>query len=1131
MAKIQFYPDISDNNFQDIIYQKKEFHNNIIPKETRNYEEICRINKSDFSLLPQQKFLKNYLSIHTPYNGVLIFWGTGVGKTCAAVNIAENFIPYLKKTGKRVLVLVGKNIKENFKKNIFNFESKGQCTGDIYKDIDTQKYLTENQKKKELQDFIKKRYNFLGPLEFVNKVKNKIKDADGKDWDGKDKTLTPNMKNQIKKKYSNFIIIIDEVQNVGSSEAFGKESNIIPPILRNVIEYGQNNKLILMTATPMYDQARQIIHIINLLLLNDNRKPLDMHKIFDINSNLKEKGIPIFKEAIKGYISYIRDNKYSFPYKLFPSDLTTLVKKKYNLETQRFLPQNRIKYLKLIECPMNGFQLNAYNSLYSKTIVSKQNNSPNEEKKSSNKKNTLIGELIYNKNKKDLTFVSNIVYKDKTGAAVYKKKGITDNDNGLGGLFRQVKENKFTKEKRETYSYQKHSIYNYGKINEKPFLDEDHLWKYSSKMAKMLGILKKSKGIIFIYTEYISSGAIPLALMLEQNGYQPHGGKNLLNYNPKLAKKRLPRCYCCENDPSHKIHSKGHPNYHIWKQARYILFTGTINSEKGVKDKIIDKIIKSPDNLYGSDIKIIIGTKVISEGIDFSNIRQIHIFEPWYNMSRIQQVIGRGIRNCSHKLLKPEERNVEVFLYVASQAKKNGKKKNKYFEYETINERDYRIAEDKDIKIKKVERLMKEMAIDCNLNIETNIINDNTTVKLISSRGIKSTVSLEDIPFSRECDYMKNCAFKCNKKTPENIKINTDTYTYEHETSNMYKIKSLIQNLYRVSNIYKLSDIIENIKNEFKINDIYIYSTLKNILKNKDEIIDKYNRKGYIINKGHYYIFQPNEIPDENIPMFYRERPITIKHKHIKITSKMYDESVFKERNAKTKKNLSSANSYSNIYESVKKKIIVIEKIIDRNNLKKNSTIITELILEKLSNEDTVSLIKYTIENDINNDYYSKYYVNNKEGFWYGDNIYLKYIGNKKWDIYGKNEIRKIDQLKESFLKQQQPKLKNEEIIGQIVYEKKKYLFKIIDRSKYSEELTLSSKKSKRSFITGQTCNFFKKKNLDLIMKKINLKIKGNPVKKELCILIEYQLRLLEKQKKDGKKWFINRNEDIKYKE
>jgi hypothetical protein len=41
----------------------------------------------------------------------------------------------------------------------------------------------------------------------------------------------------------------------------------------------------------------------------------------------------------------------------------------------------------------------------------------------------------------------------------------------------------------------------------------------------------------------------------------------------------------------------------------------------------------------------------------------IHIMDPWHHLNRLEQVIGRGIRYCSHIDLPEEDRNVLVFLH------------------------------------------------------------------------------------------------------------------------------------------------------------------------------------------------------------------------------------------------------------------------------------------------------------------------------------------------------------------------------------------------------------------------------------------------------------------------------------
>ena len=53
-----------------------------------------------------------------------------------------------------------------------------------------------------------------------------------------------------------------------------------------------------------------------------------------------------------------------------------------------------------------------------------------------------------------------------------------------------------------------------------------------------------------------------------------------------------------------------------------------------------------------------------SEGISLKNTRYVHIIEPYWHPVRIEQVIGRARRICSHQDLPPELRTVQVFLYL-----------------------------------------------------------------------------------------------------------------------------------------------------------------------------------------------------------------------------------------------------------------------------------------------------------------------------------------------------------------------------------------------------------------------------------------------------------------------------------
>jgi len=78
----------------------------------------------------------------------------------------------------------------------------------------------------------------------------------------------------------------------------------------------------------------------------------------------------------------------------------------------------------------------------------------------------------------------------------------------------------------------------------------------------------------------------------------------------------------------------------------------------------IDILSISSNNLFGEVIKIFMITASGAEGISLKNTRYVHIMEPYWHPVRIQQVVGRARRICSHQDLPEELRTVDVFLYL-----------------------------------------------------------------------------------------------------------------------------------------------------------------------------------------------------------------------------------------------------------------------------------------------------------------------------------------------------------------------------------------------------------------------------------------------------------------------------------
>lgn len=144
---------------------------------------------------------------------------------------------------------------------------------------------------------------------------------------------------------------------------------------------------------------------------------------------------------------------------------------------------------------------------------------------------------------------------------------------------------------------------------------------------------------------------------------------------------------------------------------RYISWDGSVGEKERTR---IKEAFNSPENINGKNIRVILISPAGTEGIDLKCIRKVHIMEPYWHMTRIQQVIGRAIRYKSHIDLPPKERNVITFVYELI-APISREKIKKYIvgETGTTDQFLYEKAERKQILIDEMLEIMMQSAIDC----------------------------------------------------------------------------------------------------------------------------------------------------------------------------------------------------------------------------------------------------------------------------------------------------------------------------------------------------------------------------------------------------------------------------------
>jgi len=872
------YPTLNDANFNIKIAKRKEFndtkYDGTIYDIRKQTELLCN---ADFELMPHQLFIKNFLSFQTPYNSLLLYHMLGSGKTCSAIGVAEEMRSYMKQVGIRhkIIVVASPNVQANFRMQLFDErklkEENGlwnlnTCIGSaLIKEINPTnlKGVSRERVISQIRGIINTFYIFMGYIELANYITKKtvVSDESGfSDIERKSMEIK-----KIKRVFNNRLIIIDEVHNIRMTD--DNKNKRTATLLMKVARYSENMRLLLLSATPMYNSYKEIIWLVKLMNINDKRASIDENDVFDKEGNFKEikepeggkeeegkaiseaeggkaesgrteGGRELLQRKLIGYISYVRgENPYTFPYRIYPSTFSPeniITPEKYpTIQMNKKPIEEPIKNIPVYTSIIGEYQQQGYEFILE-----------NMRKKSFNKSNTYGDETImptfenmerfgYNILQIPLEAL-NIVYPSSQLDELISQKKIEDltfnqelnneiitNIVGKTGLSNIMSYTSVTSPQplRYDFEYKPNVLEKYGKI-----FTREHIGKYSNKISKICDCVMNSNGIVLVYSQYIDGGVVPIALALEELGFARYcsdpNGKSLLKTpnEPLDALTLKPKSQVTEN----------------FKQARYVMITGdTAFSPNNTADI---KYITNSDNKNGELVKVVLISKAASEGLDFKNIRQVHILEPWYNMNRIEQIIGRGVRNLSHCMLPFEERNVEIYLH--STLPSNGE--------EPADLYVYRLAEKKAIQIGRVTRLLKEVATDCILNIgQTNFTvekllelaeNQNIQINLSSKKTIDYKIG--DKPFTDICDYMENCSFTCSPTaTISESDIVKDTYNDDYVKMNYPVILKRIRQVFREQTFYK-KDMLINLINVLKeYPKEQIYYTLTQLIDNKNEYL------------------------------------------------------------------------------------------------------------------------------------------------------------------------------------------------------------------------------------------------------------------------------------------------------
>lgn len=848
------YPKSNIPQFQTLISAKKEF------KEVGS-SAIEPVPKRG-ELFNHQKYL---LRLMRQYDNQFIVWSTGTGKTCGVVGVTEYYKTlastleeYRQKASyQRAYVLVkGQSLEREFKNQLLC-----KCTDGDYITPQIINSKKESQRQINITNSIKKFYTITTYEKFA-------------------KGLLEQTDSQLQETYSNSIFIIDEVHNIKykpiGKERINKVGNKYhvkvkdgqEKIIKHRVNYDQlwrlfhtitPRKVLLLSATPMINEASEIGPRLNLILPKPNQIPF--------NTNFKTITLDKLKPYLNGLISYVRelDTGVTIEYK------GNRLKKSYKIGNKTIESEMVVYATEMRKLQKDTYKIAKYNPKKLNPIAERSEAFSDIERQA-----------------------SNFVFPDgSTGSKGYNNKKYIINENSTP------------------------YFHNYLK-------NPDNLKQSSFKFYSVVKLCKDNPGNCWCYTHLkVGSGGVLLGLCFEANGFEKFNAVKSI-FGSEVESGLGP--VCSENYTGDRV-------IKIKKGLRYAVLTSTMTSTES--DNLLEAF-NSYENRYGEYIKVIIGTPVTRDGINLSNVLQIHTIAPGWNQASTYQAESRAIRSTSHVDLLSEERErlkklgknpddarVDIKIYRHASVIKD---------IVTVDLQMYQLSEEKDIEIKRILRMMKQSATDCQIHY---------------NRNVRSG----DVDYSSKCDY-DICHYKCIDPDPEYTDYTSYDVLYSNNIVN--DIKMNIIELYKTYFSLSYQDIYSLLES-YKIKFINI--AIRDIIENKISITDRYGNVGYMRE-------------DMGFLFLRKEYPITIEESKGSYALSEYTESIIGVSKLSIKEYLSGlqdvgqTQQISEIFQmdpgeeldellsklSLKTQALILEKAISLNVIDNISSPNIDFILNKYKN-------------------------------------------------------------------------------------------------------------------------------------------------------------------------------------
>ena len=619
-------------------------------------KDISCDSMNEFALLPHQQLVQRFMKIDTPYRGLLLYHGLGSGKTCSSIAIAEALIPY-----KEIVVMTPASLETNYvqelkkcgsaayrlqqhwvwttnptpeqlsercmtSQNLIRFKGRGL-------------WITENKEPNYETLTAEEQTSIQGQIDLIIRKQYRFVHYNGL-RESNFRSLTANGN-----PFSNKVVIIDEAHNFVSRivNQIGKEH--ISMKLYDLLMRAEKCKLILLTGTPLINYAHEVGILFNMLrgyipVWSFDRTEIKVPNIDMLYYSGKTAHATALPEGFVNKGNRVEWTKYDTDFEdQLEQQVGSLVKKEYKLfpDTQKefeamYIQDGKLKNKLNLMFRMSGLasyfpdltqlmptlkEIVMHPIVMSKTLMDEYTIVRDEERKRERVKKP--DDDVSSTYRIHSRLLCNTTYpKDVRALRPGKEEDEIDTEKELRGIepfFKALEASDYLARLRE----------------------------YSPKYEEMARVLQYTKGLHLIYSQFLTiEGIAMFSKVLNSKGYAEF----------RLKKTDRWRLDCDITKPM------------------YVTYIGTKSQEeKELIRNIFNKNwIEVPDALREEvktvNITIFMITSAGAEGISLKEVQYVHVMEPYWNPVRIDQVVGRARRICSHNKLPEKERFVEVHMYL-----------------------------------------------------------------------------------------------------------------------------------------------------------------------------------------------------------------------------------------------------------------------------------------------------------------------------------------------------------------------------------------------------------------------------------------------------------------------------------